>query len=273
MPNFLKSEIITKAISSNRQHCVGYLGQGGYLTALIMGFGSFPKTFSHKGSEVLDSVLAYDRAEVEDIYLGQINMSLVSSFSGPEGLIWGYDCARKAEEAWSPKSIKLPADVQEVGLRRGSVLRDAARALLGTNAKRHFPFLPGSHVFCAGKFRFFWGPTRLYAAVGIGIPEDRSNAACVFMEDVGQILAEEAYKEEEIMVHMAQSVVNVGRNQRVSYREVFVDCITKTIPVSELGCALVAMPYFHLAKNAYNENILEQSLDEWTNTQKLYFLE
>jgi len=115
---------------------VGYLGQGGYLTALIMGFGSFPKTFSHKGSEVLDSVLAYDRAEVEDIYLGQINMSLVSSFSGPEGLIWGYDCARKAEEAWSPKSIKLPADLQEVARRRTCAFRNECETTLPVSTRK-----------------------------------------------------------------------------------------------------------------------------------------
>jgi histidine decarboxylase len=249
-------QILAVSVSPYDVYCVGYPGHGGYVTALVMGQGAFPKTFSHGGSGVLDSTIAYDRAEVDGAYLGQINMITVSSFCGPQGIIWGYDVAQ----------VTLPpiASFTDDDRRRcaGSVvtdgggLREAARDLFGTRDQRRFPFLPGSHVPCAGKFRFFDGPVWIYSAVAIGIPENRNCAAVLFMEDVGQLMLVDGPESLEPMRHrilrsLAESVTEIGRNQRVRYREIILDLTFREVHAGEVGCALVAMPYFHLAKNAY----------------------
>ena len=42
---------------------------------------------------LLDDIVAYDRAEANDAYIGQINMETASSFCGIAGQVWGYDLA------------------------------------------------------------------------------------------------------------------------------------------------------------------------------------
>lgn len=271
-----KKDIIASAISPYEQYCTGHGGGHQYFTALIMGIGSSPKTFTHSGSNVLDSVLAYDRAEVHDIYLGQINMAIVSSFCGPSGLIWGYDIVPSRQSAKIIEEAKEHPELRGIPVYSGEGLRTAARMLFGTNKKRRFPFLPGSHVFCAGRYVFIPGPALAYAAIGIGIPQDRSRTAAVFMEDAGQIFFEKDTsgkidkKRTEIMLNMARSVVKIGKNQRVKYKEIIVDCIMKKIPAGEIGCSLVAIPYFHLAKSAHTETLEHENLESWAlRTQDL----
>jgi len=224
MSEFSRQHILSLAIGRHDQYCEGNGGASGYLTALVMGIGLFPKTFSHQGSELLDRVLAYDSAEVDDAYLGQINMTLVSSFCGPEGLIWGYDVARK-------ESSLFPA-----------VEGDASPELAKIRVK-------SGH---------------------------RARAACVLMEDVGKLLVRDTQaleeRKHEILVHMAQSVLEIGKNQGVEYSEIFVDCIVKNIPEGSVGCPMVAMPYFRLAKNAYDEYLHKQSLDDWAEKKSSLFL-
>ena len=45
------------------------------------------------------------------------------------------------------------------------------------------------------------------------------------------------------------------------------------IPPDEIGCALVAMPYFHLAKKGFNENLSDQTMNDWVKSAQEYFLE
>ena len=48
---------------------------------------------SLEDNEKLLRIAAFNTAEVNGTYIGQINMINVSSFSGPLGAIWGYDLA------------------------------------------------------------------------------------------------------------------------------------------------------------------------------------
>jgi len=147
--------------------------------------------------------------------------------------------------------------------------------LFGTNEERHFPLLPGSHVPCAGRFYIKSGPAILYGAIAIGIPKNREKMACLLMEDAGEIIgsggALEALKE-KIMSNLVKSVIKVGKNQKVEYQEIFVDFVHKKIASNEIGCALVSMPYFLLAKKAFTEKLIEQGLEEWQRITKKYFL-
>ncbi len=273
---FSKNKIISSAISPFNQYCTGYPGVKNYITALVLGIGSFKKTFSHPGSNLLDSIMAYDKAETDSAYLGQINMSIVSSFCGPQGLIWGHDIVK--EEGFNLPSFfsakKLGLD-KKIKIRSGKNLRKAALALLGSNEERHFPLLPGTHTPCAGKFLYKEGPCQIYAANAIGIPENRNKSACLFMEDVGEIIGNKKETEEqkgEIFAGAVKSVLAIGKNQNILYKEIYVDLITREIPVNQMGCALVAIPYLLLAQNAITENLENINLKNWVEKTKKYFL-
>lgn len=278
--SFSKNKIGESVLGPYENHCVGYPGQGNYLVALVIGIGSFEKSFSHSGSDILDRILAYDRAEVSEAYLGQINMSIVSSFCGPEGLIWGYDLAKKEDislPAFLPSFFSKEAieEFKGIKIKNGENLRKAAAALFGTVQEKHFPFLPGSHVPCAGRFYTKSGPTILYGVIAIGIPENRKKAACLLMEDVGEITASEGIIvpiKEKLMFNAIKSVIEVGKNQKVRYREIFVDFVAKEIASQEIGCVLIAMPYFLLPKKAFTNRLVEQNLKEWVESTREYFL-
>lgn len=270
--SFSKTKIIQSALSPYEDYCIGYPGRGGYLTALIMSIGSFRRKFSHLGSEILDSILAYDRAEVADTYLGQINMEIVSSFCGPQGLIWGYDLAK--EESSKIESILSKSIIRKfkkIKIKNGENLRKAAKMLFGTREKTHFPFLPGTHVPCAGRFHFEKGPCYLYGVFAIGIPKNRKKAACVLMEDVGKLKNVTPKIQEKIILNGIQGILEIGKNQNVEYKEIFVDFVSKKIETNEIGCALTVMPYFHLAKKAFTKNLIKQNLKEWFKEVQSHF--
>lgn len=271
--SFLKDKIIQSSLSPYDNYCVGFSGKGGYITALILAIDSFRKRFSRPGSKILDSIMAYDRAEVTDTYIGQINMEIVSSFIGSQGLIWGYDLAKE-------EKLKIPSMLNKnilkkfrgIEIKNGENLRRAGKMLFGGRDKRHFPLLPGTHVPCAGKFHFEEGPVYLYAAASIGVPENREKSACILMEDVGKLKKVTPQVKQRILLNGIQSVLEIGKNHKINYREIFVDLVIKKINSNEMGCALIAIPYFHLAKKALHKNLAQQTLTEWERGAKSYFL-
>jgi len=274
---FSKRKNIISAISSYGNYCIGYPYKGGYIAALLLNIDSFNTTSDNLESEGLDSIVAYDRAETSSAYIGQINMSLVSSFVGPEGLIWGYDVA-KNDEILLPEYLSqkvIGHKFNGLTIKNGENLRKAATALFGTNNKRFFPFLPGSHVPCAAKFHFAKGQVYLYATIAIGIPKDRDNNACSLMEDVGEIkkFSNEYFDQikQKISLGVISSVLEIGKNQNIEFEEIIVDTIIKEIKKGDMGCALVAMPYFHLAKNAYDKNLPDINLKNWIALKQKYF--
>jgi len=162
-----------------------------------------------------------------------------------------------------------------IKIKNGKNLREASLSLFGTLEEKHFPFLPGSHVPCAGKFYFKAGPTILYGAAGIGIPKNREKDACLLMEDIGEITVLNGIVEpikEKLMLNLIKSIIKVGENQNIVYKEIFVDFIMGEVKTDEMGCVLVNMPYFLLAKKAFNENLFNQDLKKWEKDKKKYFL-
>lgn len=273
---FLKEKTLKSVLSPYDNYCIGAFGKENYLTALVLGFGNFEKSYSHSGSQILDKIVAFDRAEISEAYLGQINMTIVSSFCGPQGLIWGYDVAKKNDIPLPPF---LPTfntkDFKGIEIKNGENLRKAAIALFGTNKEKHFPFLPGTHVPCAGRVHFKSGPATLYGITAIGIPKNREKYACLLMEDVGEITVSNGIIEpikQKLMFNAIKSVIKIGENQNIFYKEIFIDFIIGQVKANEIGCVLVAMPYFHLAKKAFNENLLFQNLVDWIESTKNNFL-
>lgn len=95
------------------------------------------------------------------------------------------------------------------------------------------------------------------------------------MEDVGEIKDPGRItkaKKEKLMSNAIRSVIEVGENQNIAYKEIFVDFVSKEIKAGEIGCVLIAMPYLLLAQKAYNENLINQTLEEWIESSQKYFL-
>jgi histidine decarboxylase len=274
---FSSADIARASIGPDDQFCVGYNGTGGYFLGLVLSVGKAKERFSPRGSFMLDSILAFDHAEVKDAYLGQINMITVSSFCGPQGVIWGYDVARNILPPSPWPAWELPEELEGTKIIWGERIREATRLLFGTARKRHFPLLPGSHVNCACKYKVARGPTWIYAAVGIGIPEDRAGAACLLMEDVGCLGgakdADLDRTRSRIALDMACSVVRIGENHATRYPTVVVDVEMAWVSEREVGCALVAAPYFHIARKAYHPELPWMSLQEWYALKREHFLD
>ena len=225
--------------------------------------------FSHKGSDLLDKINAFDLAEIAEANIGQVNMIQVSSFCGPDGLIWGYDVCqtKKEKDAWS---IEYVADKKgkDIPVYDAAPLRKAFKSLTGSVGNPRFPFRPASHVPCAAKYINICGPAIIYVGVGLGIPKNRDKNACLIMEDMGMIPLQEKDNQnyrKMITENLVKSVVQIGDNQRVDFKEIFVGMSESHIQKKQVGCSLVAMPYFVLAKKAYpkNKQISQIKFNEW----------
>lgn len=289
---------LKNAISSHEQYCDGFHG-GNYITGIVLNVGVADLKFHHSGSWLLDSIIAFDRAEVASTNIGQINMITVSSFCGVGGLIWGYDIARhpnlyKKHELLKDYHIKGGLIKKNIPVYSAEALQESLFKLFGSIKEKRFPLIPGAHVPCAGKHISMIGPKHIYAAMGFGIAKHREKDACLFMEDIGQINEEVNFYEHDngfvnknknsntqeiktkILKNMAKSIIEVGKTQNIEFKEIFVDMVDIVIKENQVGCALVAAPYFSLAKNAISENDLslmsKYSLFEWENQFKKCFL-
>ncbi len=255
-------------MSTEDNFCEGALlsKSGHYLLGINLSVSKVTNKFSDEHSHVLDEINAFDRAEVENFNMGQINMIVVSSFSGPKGAIWGFDlCSTpliKNNYSINLKSI----DVYDL-----DNLIDALKSLFGTVSKPRFPLLPGSHVPCASKSIYREGPGILYSALALGVSENRNNA-CLLMEDVGTLNLKDSVRNQEIKItsRLVDSVVEIGKNQNYKFKKIFVGMKTIILHEGETGCALVACPYFLLAKKAVKKshNLANISLEKWENIQR-----
>lgn len=253
---------VDQALGKYTKYCDGYGNPGasgsGYFVGLALGIGVAKLQFNHIGSSWLDSINAFDKAEVSDVNIGQMNMITVSSFCGPHGSFWGYHIAKQKnlykKHRLLPKGSILYRK-KSVPVYSAEPLIDATRELFGTKDKKKFPLKPGAHVPCAGKHITKEGPAQLYCGVGFGIAENGERDANLIMEDVGEIpydIPEEErnHYKRSILENIAKSIMAVGKNQGVKYKEIFVDIKDTHVAPDEIGCALVAAPYFTLAQKA-----------------------
>jgi histidine decarboxylase len=259
LPLKVRQELLRNAVSPYAGYCTGYSGQGAYVCALTLAIGSFRDPCGHSGFNVLDSIKAFDMAETEAAYIGQINMVTVSSFCGPEGLIWGHDVAGPVRA--DLHALATSGEFAGLEILSGRHLTDAAKALFGTANDRRLPLLPGAHVPTAAKTHTVRGPARPYAAFALAVPKSRATAACALVEDVGEIASDD--EKQHIAADLVRACLAVGRNNRVEYETIYLDITDREISDEEVGCALVAMPYVKLAGRAHNKRLATYSLDDW----------
>ena len=264
------------ARSRHAAYCEGYFASTApsHFLGVSLTTGVCPDMFPSPGSTKLDETNAFDLAEVARANLGQLNAITVSSFCGPHGLIWGLDVCAPAAGHRALGATSRGAQRAEVFDLAG--LTAAFAALVGTVEDKRFPFMPGSHLPAAMKSRTASGPGVVYAGLGLGIPEDRTRAACLLMEDVGFVAgeADPDAPRERALECLAQSVLEVGTNQRVRYARVFVGVASARVGPGETGCALVMAPYFLLARDAAPERgaLAGMTLEQWEEASRDRFL-
>ncbi|MDP3220403.1 MAG: histidine decarboxylase, pyruvoyl type [Deltaproteobacteria bacterium] len=259
-------------LSRHAEHCEGYFASASpsHLLGISLTTGVCRNMFPSPGSTKLDETNAFDLAEVARANLGQLNAITVSSFCGPHGLIWGYDACPPAAGHRRLGDVARGAQRAEAFDLDG--LLGAFAALTGPVGDPRFPFMPGSHVPAAMKSRTASEPGVLYAGLGIGIPEDRARSACLLMEDVGFVPGADdpdAHRAAALEC-LAQAVLEVGTNQRVRYREVFVGTAATVVGPGETGCALAMAPYFLLARDAVpaGGSLHDLTLEAWEEASR-----
>ena len=129
------AEVIDGAISPFADYCDGYGNPGssgvGYVSVLKLSTGTVVKSMD----SVLEGIVSYDRAEKNDAYAGQINMITASSFSGLNGVVWGYDVARHdglIDGSVKPLFHRTRHDGVEIPIYPVEPLLEAGERLFGT---------------------------------------------------------------------------------------------------------------------------------------------
>jgi histidine decarboxylase len=276
-----------RAIAPYDSLCDGYGRPGaqglGYVCVLKVATATVEKT----DDALLDGIVALDRAEAAEAYLGQINMETASSFCGLAGQVWGYDLAVAdgiADGSQAPLFSVSQHDGSELPIFDGAPLLEAGRALFGTAAARRFPLAPGAHVICANKsvtaYRPRGGPPDpaqgqahgVWCYLALSIARERQTSADLFMEDAGVWTDNhrEAYLKRWLEGHrraVADSIVACGRGQGVLFQRTYISYAYTLIPPGHLGVALAVAPYIVLARKALPggdfTRLSELTLTQW----------
>lgn len=259
-----------RAIGPFASFCDGYGRPGaqglGYVCVLKVATATVEKS----DDALLDGIVALDRAEAAQAYLGQINMETASSFCGIAGQVWGHDLAVAeaiAHGREAPLFSVAQHDGSQLPVYDGQPLLEAGKALFGTAEGRRFPLAPGAHVICANKsvtaYRPRHGPPDpalgqaygVWCYLALSLARERQVAADLFMEDAGLWLGgdDEAGLAAWLEGHrqrVAESIVACGRGQGQLFERTYLCSAHALIPPGHLGIALAVAPYLVLARQA-----------------------
>ncbi len=279
------------AISYYDNYCDGYGSPGslgnGYVSILKVSAGTVKKT----DDILIDGIVAYDRAEVNDAYVGQINMLTASSFCGLAGQVWGYDLAQHDSIFQDKNEILFEVkqyDSTMLKVYDAKPLLEAGMELFGTESNRRFPPLPGSHMICANKGITAFRPKDdkfkegegygVWCFIAISIAKDRNKDASLFIEDAGLWTKNDNPKDlvkflEDHRKAVVWSVAECGKDSHVIYDRTYVSFAYAMMQPGEIGTSLTCGPYVTLAKNAVPDEgfsaLNKLTLSQWLKTQKL----
>ena len=280
------------AISPYENYCDGYGAPGaqgnGYVSVLKVSVGTVEKTDDF----LLDGIVSYDRAEINDAYVGQINMLTASSFCGIAGQVWGHDLA--AHNDIIDKKIKPVLEIDQydgskLHVYEAKPLLEAGIELFGTEKERRFTLLPGAHTICANKGVTAYRPKEdrplkegeaygVWCFIALSLSADRDNCADLFIEDAGLWTKNDSAEDlkaflEEHRKSVAWSVVSCGQDSHVLFERTYVGFAYTIMKPGEIGTSLTCAPYVSLARNAVPSqgfNSLNKiSLKEWLKDRDL----
>ena len=280
------------AISPYENYCDGYGAPGaqgnGYVSVLKVSVGTVEKTDDF----LLDGIVSYDRAEINDAYVGQINMLTASSFCGIAGQVWGHDLA--AHNDIIDKKIKPVLEIDQYDGSKLHVydakpLLEAGIELFGTEKERRFTLLPGAHTICANKGVTAYRPKEdrplkegeaygVWCFIALSLSADRDNCADLFIEDAGLWTKNDSADDlkaflEEHRKSVAWSVVSCGQDSHVLFERTYVGFAYTIMKPGEIGTSLTCAPYVSLARNAVPStgfnSLNKLSLKEWLKDREL----
>ncbi|WP_320169840.1 histidine decarboxylase, pyruvoyl type [Maridesulfovibrio sp.] len=290
---FAEQQVFDKtAVSPFEDYCDGYGMPGaqgiGYVNVLKVSTGTVDKS----DDLLIDGIIAYDRAETTDAYIGGINMLTASSFNGIMGSIWGLDLAVAEEvenNTQKPMFTLTQYDGTPLPVYDAAPLIEAGKALFGTAQDRHFPPAPGSHVICAHKDVTAYRPLKgspspekgqaygVWSYLCISLAKDRTAAPSLFIEDAGLWTRNNNEKDlkhflDEHQKNVAKSIVDCGENQSVVYDRTYMAYAYVIMKPGYVGTALTVAPYVTLARKALPAGgfmaLEKMSLKEWKKSMK-----
>lgn len=266
--NVRAPKIDKTAISFYDRYCDGYARPGAYGNGYVSVVKVATSTVIKTDDFLLDGIVAYDRAEANDAYIGQINMETASSFCGIAGQVWGYDLATAdviAKDEQTPILEVQQCDGSTLPVYDAQPLIEAGVALFGTEKHRHFPPVPGAHVLCATKSVTALRPKEgslpesqaygVWCSIALSIARSRDNAADLFIEDAGLWTQNDNPNDLKAFVEkhreaVAWSVVACGKDQSVLYDRTYISFAYTIMNPGEVGTALAVAPYITLARDA-----------------------
>ena len=285
---------VGNAYSCSDDFCFGYENSstnGYYITTVKIACGKVDMK-GLDNDEILEGIVAYDRAERNSAYIGQVNMITVSSFSGPMSAIWGYDMAKVDPTILYEKVLfKIPGKKfpdRLITVYSMDPLIAATESLFGKESSRKFPVIAGGHLPTAqkscdsidpetGKATSGW----VWSYLSLAIAVRRGVDASLFVEDAGFFPDKSDKPLSELEVDLllqkkaravAYSQILCGENQSVPFKEIFMTWRKLYINKDEYGTALTCAPYITLAKNVYPNGVsdpkalIDISLQDWETT-------
>lgn len=269
----MKKEITERHIGEFDKYCVGCFDPF-YAQAFITSVGKSKIKLTEQSS-LLDELNAYDHAELDTVYLGQINAITVTSFCGKDGLVWGYD-AYPSEDLYKDFLFTVKDHLgNDIKVYSAAPLVNAAKSLFGTKENKKFNLIHGSLTPAAQRKVIDKGPKTIYGGLALGIAKDRKTNVDLIMEDIGELPKD--FKEEDfdktkdkLLRNLAKSIIVIGENHGVEFTEIFVNFEHLALEKDEMGCVLLIAPYFKLAKNAIlkDHNL---TLEEWEKQVKIRY--
>ena len=177
-------------------------------------------------NETLQHIVLFDMAESE-MGLGQVNFRKTSSFCERGNFVNGIN--------YKPPLIgnEHLYDRSDIRIFNYAEWDKINKKIIKGN------ITPGAHICCAGEWKFGVAGDNIYAGIGIAIPDDNTNAI-LFMECVGKSIS---ITNDIIREDIIESIKRIGENQGIRYKEIHVVTDERTIK-NDLGCAMVAIPYF-----------------------------
>lgn len=278
------------AINPYKKWSRGYMEPGnignGYVAGLKVDAGVCDKT----DDDVLDGIVSYDRAETKNAYIGQINMTTASSFTGVQGHVIGYDLLRNPAVDSAKPLFSVPQwDGSELPIYDAKPLQDALVEYFGTRDElRHCP-APGSFIVCANKGVTTYRPKEdqplkpgqgygVWAAIAISFAKDPENHSNMFIEDAG---IWETPNEDELLAFLdsrlhaiAKSIGACGQDAKTSFESSWIGFAHAMLEPGQVGNAITAAPYIAMPVDSIpggsiltpskDMEIMEQlSLPEW----------
>ncbi len=284
------NQIDKTAISPYKSYCDGYGMPGavgnGYVSVLKVSTGTVQKT----DDTLLDSIVAYDRAEINDAYIGQINMLTASSFSGIAGQVWGHDLA--VHDAIAKDEIEPLYEIEQydgtpLKVYDAKPLLDAGIELFGTESTRRYPLVPGAHVICANKSAMGYRPKEnrplgegeaygVWAMIALSLSNNRNQSADLFIEDAGLWTKNDNPEDlrsflDEHRKAVSWSIAACGEDSHVVFERTYIGYAYTIMEPGEIGKGLICAPYVTLAQDAISPEGFSKlnniTLSQWLNEQ------